>query len=223
MSLGARGSRFRFICATARQSWVTRLPFCDKTDAEIKRLFITQDFPNTRSAVEDTLGQEAASGLAEKKANPIDHWREEGSWPKEYFEQDDQTRKYLNRDLEEESWLEKYWWPNMSHLLVRKKSSSSIRTKPSEPDSAAPSSTPSDQKQREEKSTQYRHARYELLLKTKGSFMDKSDLGIIDKSRDEYQVLLNPELTVPSDSLFRNDLFESTCRKIRNKNETRVI
>jgi hypothetical protein len=53
--------------------------------------------------------------------------------------------------------------------------------------------------------------------------MDKSDLGIIDKSRDEYQVLLNPEQTVPSDSLFRNDLFESTCRKIRNKNETRVI
>jgi hypothetical protein len=66
----------------------------------------------------------------------------------------------------------------VSHLLARKKSSSSLRGEKSESGSTAPSSTtPSDQKSREEKSAPYKHARYELLFKTKNSFMDESDLG----------------------------------------------
>jgi hypothetical protein len=53
--------------------------------------------------------------------------------------------------------------------------------------------------------------------------MDESDLGITDKSKEEYQNLLNSGQTVLKDSLFRDDLFKSTCRKIQNKNEIRVI
>jgi len=176
------------------------------------------------SAAESTLGEEGSHTVSAYKVDPIDYWRREGTWPKECFEQDDQTREYFNRDLEEESWFKKYWLPNMEHVLARKKSSSSLRGKQSESGAVAPSSTtPSDQKPREEKSTPYKDARYETVLKTKGSYMDKSDLDIMDASKDICQSLLESEQTVLQDSLFRNDLFEDTCRMIRNKNEARVI
>ena len=140
--------------------------------------------------------------------------------------QDDQARKDFNKDFEEDSWYEKYWVPetNINHLLARRKSSSSLRGKQSEASSAAPSSTtPSDQKPREAKSTPYQDARYKAILATKGSFMDESDLGITDKSKNNLQTLLSAEQQVPHDSLFRDDLFKSTCRKIQDRNETRVI
>ena len=112
----------------------------------------------------------------------------------------------------------------MSHLLARKKSSSSLRGKQSESNSITPSSTtPSDQKSREVKSAPYQNPRYTILLATNGSFMDESDLGITDKSKDDYQTLLNAEQTIPKDSLFRDDLFKSTLRKVQDRNETRVV
>jgi hypothetical protein len=79
------------------------------------------------SAFGDTLGQLAADGVINNKINPIDHWIETERWPKECFEQDDQTR----RDFEKDSWLEKYWEleSNINHLLARKKSLSSNRGK----------------------------------------------------------------------------------------------
>ena len=40
-------------------------------------------------AVEDTFGQEAVNGVSENKINPVDYWTRKGSWPKEYFKQDD--------------------------------------------------------------------------------------------------------------------------------------
>ncbi|KAK5312873.1 hypothetical protein LTR93_011144 [Exophiala xenobiotica] len=129
-------------------------------------------------------------------------------------------------------WTQTYHWPRgyfdesgeMSHLLARKKSTASLRRKRSDSDSGAPSSTtPSDQKAREEKSSPYKDARYEALLAAKGSFMDASDLGVDDKSRTLTQGLLEKAQPVPKDSLFREGLFNSTFRKIRNRNETRVI
>ncbi|KAG9772805.1 hypothetical protein KCU88_g6021, partial [Aureobasidium melanogenum] len=129
-------------------------------------------------------------------------------------------------------WTLTYHWPQgyfnesgeMSHLLARKKSTASLRRKRSDSESDAPSSTtPSDQKAREEKSSPYKDARYEALLAAKGSFMDASDPGVDDKSRTLIRGLLEKAQPVPKDSLFREDLFNSTFRKIRNRNETRVI
>ncbi|KAK5215340.1 hypothetical protein LTR96_011170 [Exophiala xenobiotica] len=129
-------------------------------------------------------------------------------------------------------WTLTYHWPQgyfnesgeMSHLLARKKSTASLRRKRSDSESGAPSSTtPSDQKAREEKSSPYKDARYEALLAAKGSFMDASDLGVDGKSRNLIRGLLEKAQPVPKDSLFREDLFNSTFRKIRNRNETRVI
>jgi len=141
-----------------------------------------------------------------REGDPIDYWRRSGYfWP-----QRDWTKKLVN--------------PAMSHLLARKKSTGSLRRKRSDSELVEQSTiTPSDQKSREAKSAPYRDVRYETLLATKGSFMDKDDLGIVEKSKALVRKLLNQEQQVPQESLFQDDIFEATCRKIRNKNETRVI
>ncbi|KAF5018596.1 hypothetical protein F66182_9425 [Fusarium sp. NRRL 66182] len=137
----------------------------------------------------------------DKEIDPIAHWAREGHWPRQYIEQD----------------------PNMERLLARKKSSSSLRSrKRSEPGSAS-STTPSDQKPREEKSAPYRDPRYKTLLETKGSFMDESALAIIDESKDMISVMLSSQQTVPKDTLFRDDLFKKTCRRVEDRNEARII
>lgn len=108
----------------------------------------------------------------------------------------------------------------MNHLLARKRS---FRGKQSEASSTTPISTPSDERPREAKSTPYARPSYETVLATKGSFMDKFDEGIQKTSSDICQALLYSEQTYPKDSLFRDDLFDTTCRKIRNRNEAMVI
>ncbi|KAI0204450.1 hypothetical protein F4808DRAFT_474971 [Astrocystis sublimbata] len=128
--------------------------------------------------------------------NPIDFWRKEGRWPRQLFE------------------------PGMERLLARKRSSSVLGRKRS---NSASSQTPSDQKPREEKSAQYRDQRYETLLTTKGSFMVKSKLDVTSGTKTLCKDLLESKQTFPESSLFRDDLFDSTCQKIQNRNEARVI
>jgi hypothetical protein len=170
------------------------------------------------SVVVGTLCQEATSGVTDNKVDPIDYWRRKGHWPEVYFKQDDKTRKDFRDDFKDDSeldpWYETYSTPNegMNHLLARKKLSSSD----------APT-TPSDQKPREVKSTPYARPSYETVLATKGSFMDEGDLGITDTSKSFCRTLLEKDQAVPPDSLFRDDLFDNTCRKIRDRNETMVI
>lgn len=157
------------------------------------------------------------------KVDPVDYWTKEGTWPKEYFEPNDQTREYFNRDLEEESWLKKYWIPEMEHLLARKKSSSSLR-KQSEPSFSTPkSTTPSDQRPMEQNRISYNDARYEAFLATKGSFMKKYNEGMLQASKNVCRTLLETDQETPEDSLFRDDLFEDICEEIRNRNEAKVI
>lgn len=105
----------------------------------------------------------------------------------------------------------------MDRLLARKKSPSRKRS------NSATSTTPSDQKPREGKSAPYRDQRYETLLGTKGSFMFKSNLDIAGESKTLCRSLLETQQALPNSSLFRDDLFESTCLKIHSKNEARVI
>ena len=157
--------------------------------------------------MKDTSRQEVGNDISENETNPIRYWIRKGTWPQEYFKQDTKSRKYF--ELEN----------NMSHLLARTKSTSSLRRKLSDSSDV----TSSDQWPREEKSGPYKIFRYKIVLETKGSFMNESDLGITDKSKSDYQNLLMKEQTVPTDSLFRGDMFKSTCQNIQDKNETRVI
>jgi hypothetical protein len=106
----------------------------------------------------------------------------------------------------------------MEHILARKRSLS-----PRKRSISATSTTPSDQKPREEKSALYRDPRYETLLGTKGSFMVKSNLDVTSTTKTLCRTLLEKQQTAPENSLFRDDIFESTCEKIHNRNEARVI
>ncbi|KAG9779722.1 hypothetical protein HRR80_002798 [Exophiala dermatitidis] len=133
-------------------------------------------------------------------------------------------------------WTQTYHWPRgyfnesgeMSHLLARKKSATSLRRKRSDSESGVLSSnTPSDQKPREEKSAPYQDPRYNSLLEAKGSFMGKyvgrSEEGPTTTSKKEYKSLLEAEQIVPEHSLFQDDFFEDTCEMVQNRNEAKVI
>ncbi|KAK9364479.1 hypothetical protein V1509DRAFT_613426 [Lipomyces kononenkoae] len=149
------------------------------------------------SLVENTSDRPASNnGGTYEPINPIEFWAREARWPQEYFELD------------------------MEHLLARKRSLPSLVRKQS---NSTTSKTPSDQKPREEKSAPYRDPRYETLLETKGCFMVKSNLDITSASKTLAKTLFEATQSVPEDSLFRDDVFESTCQKVHNRNEARVI
>ncbi|KAF5128594.1 hypothetical protein E5D57_009535 [Metarhizium anisopliae] len=102
----------------------------------------------------------------------------------------------------------------MEHALARKRCKRSY---------SASSTTPSDQRPREEKSAPYQDSRYETLLVTKGVFMHKSKLDITSGSKTLCENLLENNQPVPENSLFDNDRFESTCQKIHSRNKARII
>ncbi|KAF1953092.1 hypothetical protein CC80DRAFT_527556 [Byssothecium circinans] len=117
----------------------------------------------------------------------------------------------------EQTWPKEYFEPDtISHLLARRKSN-----------------TPSDQKQREEKTAPYQDPRYKTLLETKGSFMRNyeegtkeegtKEEGIKEDSKRLQQTLLGTEQNIPQASLFDDDIFSKTCDMIDGRNKAKVI
>lgn len=158
----------------------------------------------------------------------METWIRTKRWPSQYFLQDDQVRE----DLERDSWLEEYMSMEESNQVVQyveinglrcprpiRKVPTSLRRKQS--DSSLASSD--EQNRRESKSVQYRDNRYTTLLATKGSYMGEIDHDIPQSTRDLCRTLLATEQTLPQDSLFRDDLFLTTCAKIQERNEARVV
>ncbi|KAK3399360.1 hypothetical protein B0T20DRAFT_409922 [Sordaria brevicollis] len=152
---------------------------------------------------DDTFGEPAIGSGAHKHTDPVAFWVKEGRWPEE-------------QDWPEETSETDF---TMERLLARKKSWSNPRKR----SVSATSTTPSDQKPREEKIAPYREPRYKTLLETKGSFMDRSELDMTDESKALCKTLLETAQAEPRDSLFRSDIFESTCRKVEDRNEARII
>jgi hypothetical protein len=130
----------------------------------------------------------------------IRFWAIEGQWPREYFERN-----------------------SMEHMLARKRSLRSLSSLTRKRSNSATSATPSDQRPREEKSAPYRDARYELLLQTKGTYLDTSTENITDTSKDLVRNLLDGTQLIPGETIFDDLIFGDACRNIRNKNEARVI
>ncbi|KAK4664871.1 uncharacterized protein QC763_0075240 [Podospora pseudopauciseta] len=153
---------------------------------------------------EDVLGEPAISSSAYKPTDPVAFWVEKEHWPEEQDWPEETSETELTMDR---------------LPLAKKKSSSNLRKR----SISATSTTPSDQKPREEKSAPYRDQRYETLLEINGSYMTKAPLGVARASQTLCRSLLEMTPPVPSDTLFRDDVFETTCQKIHNKNEARVI
>ncbi len=172
--------------------------------------------------------QETEKHTSTTVADPIQSWVLNETWPREYFEPEDQASADT---LERDSWQNdmaalppipdvQYMERNgFKYPLPVKKAPTSLRRKQSDSTLAGSS----DQKNRESKSTPYRDLRYATLLAAKGSYMDKSDLGIANTSLSSYKTLLSSEQTIPTDSLFRDDVFEATCRSVQDRNESRII
>ena len=153
----------------------------------------------------DAFGEPAISNGAHKHTDPVAFWAKERRWPEEQDWPEETSTTDLTMDR---------------RLLARKKSSSNLSRKRS---NSATSTTPSDQKPREEKSAPYRDARYPLLLQTKGSYMDISELGITYTGKHLVRDLLSGEQAVPKETLFDDDIFVDACRNLENKNEARII
>ncbi|KAK5202926.1 hypothetical protein LTR41_011342 [Exophiala xenobiotica] len=165
--------------------------------------------PKRKRATEQQLKKPPRTSCPGPSVQDIDsvtYWTQTYHWPREYFNESGE----------------------ISHLLARKKSTTSLRRKRSDSESGAPSSTtPSDQKPREEKSAPYQDPRYRSLLEAKGSFMGKyvgrNEEGPTAESKKEYKSLLEAEQVVAEHSLFQNDFFEDTCEMIQDRNEAKVI
>ena len=177
--------------------------------------------------VEEKLHQVAASDTNENSLDALHYWTLTKRWPKEFFEQDSQLRE----DLEQDSWLEEqienstqvvnYVEINGYRLPCPiRKAPNSVRRKQS--DSSLNDST--DLRSRETKSAPYRTIRYTTLLEGKGSYLREYDDDNIPLDMENLcKILVKKEQSVPQDSLFRNDIFKKTCRKIEDRNEARVI
>ncbi|ATY66401.1 hypothetical protein A9K55_000535, partial [Cordyceps militaris] len=78
-------------------------------------------------------------------------------------------------------------------------------------------------KPREEKNAPYQDPRYITLLKTKASFIAKSNLDITRSSKTLCATLLKGENSVLEVSLFNNNIFESTYHKLKGRNKAQII
>lgn len=117
-------------------------------------------------------------------------------------------------------------FPHLPQLFARKRSSSSL-SRNSRKKSQSTLRTDSDQLPREAKNAQYNTLEYEIRLEGKGSYMRKYD-DVDDDNKGENmktlcKTLLERDQMLPQESLFRDDLFEKTCEKIRNRNEAMVV
>jgi hypothetical protein len=82
---------------------------------------------------------------------------------------------------------------------------------------------PSETSSREAKSRPYTDKNYELFLESKGIFLDDHKEGTTSDSKTLCRSLLEKDSETPSETRFDDAVFESTCQRIRKKNETGVI
>ena len=103
-------------------------------------------------------------------------------------------------------------------FIGKKKSAADLRRKALEANIVAPSETIDD------KSVVYRSPGYtqDLELNREG-YLFESSKGITEDDELLCQRLLTTVQTVPQNTLFRDDLFNVTCRKIQERNEARVV
>lgn len=104
----------------------------------------------------------------------------------------------------------------MSQSLTRKRSSPSLSRHESDISGVL---------LREGKNPAVRSRRYQQILESVGICMGQPEPHLRAAQTDKAlcQELLKKEQPVPKDSLFNDDLFESTCEDIANRNEARVI
>ena len=102
----------------------------------------------------------------------------------------------------------------MSQPLTRKRSTPSISKHESDISGVS---------LREGKNPAVKSRRYETILASARIYMGKPEMPPINECKSLCQTLLHTEQSTPMNTIFRDDLFETACDNIRNKNEARVI
>lgn len=149
----------------------------------------------------------------------IDYWLQEGTWPKGYFEPSHQTWE----DLKAETLVGRIEADDMNPMnppppgpLAKRKSAASMRRQTVETSIGTLT-------EKDDKSLPYRSPAYRVELAMKGSHMNESPEGPAGDSVLFCRSLLISTQSVPSNTLFRDDLFEETCRKLLDRNEARIV
>ncbi|KAL8641704.1 MAG: hypothetical protein Q9228_001520 [Teloschistes exilis] len=180
-----------------------------------------------RASPSDTVGERPSlqePGILGR--NPIQHYIQTGSWPKAWFEPDQETRKHLeDESLHALRPMQSF----IDSLRPSKKKLSSSPLKRSSSSLSMSSTVDSDQLPRESKSKQYTTV-YELRLQTKGSHMgeyrgpkDADNNEKNEKIKQDCKSLLKRREIHPQDTLFRDESFTQTCEKIRSRNEAVIV
>ncbi|KAL8656636.1 MAG: hypothetical protein Q9226_002606 [Calogaya cf. arnoldii] len=111
----------------------------------------------------------------------------------------------------------------MQSVLAKKKSVGSLRRKRSDA-SLGTSITPTDLQVAPKNDAPYRHPNYPFLLETAaGSYLDEYKQGITQESETFCQLLLDSSQSTPKDTIFREEVFASACRRLRGANEARIF
>ncbi|MCJ1428837.1 hypothetical protein MMC29_006748 [Sticta canariensis] len=128
-----------------------------------------------------------------------------------------------NRDVNPiQRWIEEGSWSggnfkqdgSMTHSLTRKRSTPSLSKHESDISGVS---------LREGKNPDVKSRRYETILASAGIYMGKPEMPPTNECKSLCQALLHTEQSTPKETIFRDDLFETACDNIRNKNEARVI
>jgi hypothetical protein len=136
----------------------------------------------------------------------VDFWRKNTIWP---TAEQERTMDCF-RDL-------------VQPALAKKRSLASRRQQHSDDIDTIPTRTSCDQSLREQKSTPYRHPRYERQLSERGSFMGQYKGGIGAENEMLCKKLLTWTQLHPKDTNFEDNLFTHTLDSIKSRNEARVI
>ena len=102
----------------------------------------------------------------------------------------------------------------MAHSLTRKRSTPSLSKHESDISGVS---------LREGKNPDVKNRRYEIILASAEIYMGKPEMPPTNECKSLCQALLHTEQPTPKDTIFRDDLFDTACDNIRNKNEARVI
>jgi len=102
----------------------------------------------------------------------------------------------------------------MTHSLTRKRSTPSLSKHESDISGVS---------LREGKNPLVKSRRYETILASARIYMGKPKMPPTNECKSLCKNMLHAEQPTPQDTIFRDDLFETACENIRNKNEARVI
>jgi len=102
----------------------------------------------------------------------------------------------------------------MTHSLTRKRSTPSLSKHESDISGVS---------LREGKNPAVKSRRYETILASASIYMGKPEMPPTNECKSFCKTMLHAEQPTPQDTIFRDDLFETACDNIRNKNEARVI